>query len=176
MKMKRLATTTALLIAFSVCGALISTVASATVRTGHPASIPPSWKSYTYGKARISVPSNWVVQHNSGCPVQSAAGTLNLGSPKVPFPSCPTPFRNGNTVSLSPLTASDRYSSLCSAIRVHGLRAYVGPCGTSNAAGIVIYWVPVLRVQAVGTGTESVNVTGPGMGTVVGRVLHTLSK
>ena len=48
MDMKRMGTTMAsLVIGSCVLGAWFSTVASTTVRTSHPASIPRGWKSYT---------------------------------------------------------------------------------------------------------------------------------
>ncbi len=42
---------------------------------------------------------------------------------------------------------------------MNGLAVYVGPCTSSNAAGIVVYSIPALGVQAVGIGTLNENVT-----------------
>jgi hypothetical protein len=176
MDMKRIGTTMVfLVIASSVFGTWFSTVASATMRTSHPASTPRGWKSYTYREARISVPSNWAVEHNEGCPVLSAPGTLQLGPAKGPS-SCLPGIRDTNIVSLSPLSASDYYALTCPKIEVNGLAIVVGPCTSSNTAGIVIYAIPALGVQAVGSGVGSENVTGPGTSTIVGLVLHTLRR
>jgi hypothetical protein len=176
MDMKRIGTTVAsLVIASSLLGTCFSAIASATMRTSHPASVPRGWKTYTYGKAIISVPSDWAVERNHACPVRSAPGTLNLGTPKRPS-ECPAPeYLDANTVRLSPLLPSDLLES-CPTISVNGLRVHVGPCGSSDPGGLVYYVIPSLGVQAVGTGTNNENVTGPGTGTVVGRVLHTLRR
>ena len=176
MIMKRIGTTVAsMVISFSLLGAWFPTTASAALRTNHPVSIPQGWKTYTYRLLRISVPSDWAVEHvNNTCPVRSAPGTLNLSGSKISL--CYTGTGNANSVTLLSLPADNEYMSLCPTISVNGLAAKVGPCGGSNAAGIVVYWIPALGVQAVGTGTDNENVTGPGTGTVVGRILHTLRR
>lgn len=176
MNIRRIGTTVApLVIASIVLGPLFSVTTSATLRSHHPSSVPKGWKTYTYGKARISSTGDWAVERDSDCPIRSASGTLSLGNPKR-LSQCPDGFPNANLGMLSPLSGGDHYNSLCPPIRVNGLDMNVGRCATSDAAGIVIYWVPALGVQAVGTGTNSENVTGPGTGTVVGRVLHTLRR
>ena len=87
------------------------------------------------------------MEHNESCPVLSAPGTLQLGPAKGPS-SCLPGIRDTNIVSLSSLPAGDYHALTCPRIRVNGLAIVVGPCG-SNAAGIVIYTIPALRVQAV---------------------------
>ncbi len=164
-----------LVIAPVLLGAWSPTFASAAQRTSHPVSVPRGWKTYTYGKARISVPGTWAVEHEDDCPVRSAPGTLSLGIPAAPS-VCAALLGAADTVRLVPLSAPNPFVSLCPTIRVHGLSVKVGPCGSSNAAGVVIYWVPALGVQAEGTGSADENVTGPATGTVVGRVLHTLRR
>ena len=167
-------TLASLVICSGVVGSGYSTAASATMRETRPDSIPHGWRTYRYGRVRISVPSDWTAVH---CPVLflSAPGTLDLGKPTVPT-QCPAGFEDGNTVTLSSLPPGDYYAALCPTIRVNGLLVHVGPCGSSNPGGMVFYVIPSLGVQAVGTGTNTENVTGPGTETVVGRVLHTLRR
>jgi len=177
--MKRIGTmVVALVLASGVLGAWFSAIGSGAERTtSHPVLVPLGWKTYTYGNARISVPNDWAVVRNNNCPVRSAPGTLELGSAMGLLPPCPGGVRDANVVTLGSLPRGGLHtSSQCARIRVNGLAMLVGPCGSSNAGGIVIYWVPALGVQAVGMGTNSENVTGPGTGTVVGRVLHTLRR
>lgn len=140
----------------------------------HPSSsVLQGWKTYTYGKARISVPRDWAVKHNSNCPDRAAPGTLILGSPNRPS-QCNGP--SVYTVSLSSLPADADPFLNCPTITINGLPAKIGPCATSDASGVVIYWIPALGVVAYGTGTQYGDVTGTGTGTVVGRILHTLRR
>lgn len=37
-------------------------------------SVPQGWKTYTYGKAAISVPISWEVKHDTNCPNTNAPG------------------------------------------------------------------------------------------------------
>ena len=90
--------------------------------------------------------------------------------------NCQVVIRDSNTVTLTPIPETATIGPLvCPPMRrMNGLRVSVGPCGSSDAAGLVIYLIPSLGVEAVGTGTSTENVTGAGEGTIVGRVLHTL--
>ena len=136
--------------------------------------IPDGWKTYTYGKAHISVPNNWVVVRNGDCSIRSAPGTLNLESSGVP--SCPAPPGDANDVTLTSLPQGEHFSLRCSET-INGLFASTGPCGgTSDTDGAISYVIPSLGVQAVGEGADDEDVTGPGQGAIVGRVLHTLRR
>jgi len=167
MKMMRIgATVICLVVASSVLGACsTSTTVS---KSSHPISTPQGWRTYTYGKARISVPSEWAVERNAVCPINSAPGTLSLGNPKR-YSGCPDAHSDDNRVILSSVEhfSSAHFSSQCPAIRVNGLRAYVGPCESSDADGHVSYWIPSLGLTAIGVGADM---------TVVSRVLHTLRR
>lgn len=175
MSTKRIgATLASLLMAASVLGACSSTSTTATSTTSTSVSVPRGWKTYAFKKVRISVPSNWTVERGDRCPNHSVPGMLRLAPPVQGSQQCPATFVNENTVSLRSLPARVNSTSLCPPIRINGLQVYVGPCATSDPAGIVLYSVPLLGVQAEGTGTTQENVTGQGAGTVVGRVLHTL--
>jgi hypothetical protein len=147
-----------------------------TTTTGTSAThlVPRGWKTYTYGRARISVPNDWAVVTNYNCPGSHPLGVLYLGPPQDPSASCPF-SGSQNSVTVTSIASGATYQSpLCSQIRVNGVRVFVGPCGSSNPGGLVIYWVPALGVEAIGMGIISENVTGPGTGTIVGQVLHTL--
>jgi hypothetical protein len=157
-----------------ICSTAGATVAS--TRT-HTASTPRGWKTYTYGKTAISVPKTWVVRHAGyGCDDNSVpvSGTLFLLS-QSSGDVCVRSNSNINSVTISPLLPGGIYrQTACPPIKLNRLTIYIGPCSSSNAAGITVWSVPALGVQALGTGTASENVTGNGNGTVVGRVLHTL--
>jgi hypothetical protein len=177
MSIKRTGVTLASLVIAATVGAGCSTASSGGTPPSSTVAIPHGWKTYTYGKAKISVPSNWAVVTDYTCPDTVASGVLYLGPGNHPGASCsPSARIDSVTVTpLQPLPAGATYPSSCS-VKMNGLRVYVGPCTSSNPGGIVIYWIPALGVQAYGMGTNTENVTGPGTGTAVGRVLHTLRR
>lgn len=153
--------------------------ASTTSSEGPPprstVAIPDGWKTYTYGKAQISVPSDWAVMSHYLCAgLSPSGGALFLGPPKG-GPDCTAPPGEGDSVAVTTIPTGTADQSQCT-IKINGLRVYFGPCGSSNAAGIVFYDIPSLGIRAEGMAgrAENENVTGPGTGTVVGRVLHTL--
>ena len=177
MSIKRTGVTLAwLIIAATVCAGC-STPSSGGTPPSSTVAVPHGWKTYTYGKATISVPSDWAVVSHYVCPDADGPGVVYLGPSENPGASCsPASFHHINTVTVTPLQllpAGATYPSLCSG-KVNGLRVYVGPCSSGNPRGIVIYSIPSLGLQAIGSGTSSEDVTGPGTGTVVGQVLHTL--
>jgi hypothetical protein len=114
------------------------------------------------------------VRRNNNCADPFAPGTLELGVPKV-LSNCTELPPNLRTVTLTPLPADGAQQSQC-AFKMNGVRVYFGPCTSSNPAGVVVYEIPSLGIRAKGMGTGSENVTGPGTGTVVGRVLQTLRR
>ena len=100
--MKRIGTTVAsLVISCSVpSGACFSSNRLGDIgadKRDFPGTVPQGWKTYTYGSARISVPSDWAVEHrNNICPVRSAPGTLDTAAVKrlccaTPVPEMQTP-------------------------------------------------------------------------------------
>src|ERR1700722_6412133 len=163
-----------LLVVAPSCGSCRATTASS--RNTSPRStfaVPHGWKSYAYGKVRISIPSDWAVVTNYICAGSASVGTLYLGPPKEPYASCPNEVRQGDSVTITPLPAGTADQPQCS-FKMNGLRVNFGPCTSSNAAGIIFYEIPTLGIRAEGVGSNNQNVTGPGTETVVGRVLHTI--
>ena len=77
------------LLAMLVCTqAVAESATAATVNKPSPrpvVSIPTGWKTYTYGKASISVPRSWAVKRNQICPNTSAPGSLMLGFSKAGY-------------------------------------------------------------------------------------------
>ena len=114
--------------------------------------------------------------HNDGCPHRSSSGTLVLGLPASTTANlCVSGWTiNANTVTLSALPTRQLFNQNCPKMEVNGLSVTVVPCTSSNVGGVVIYVIPALGVQAEGTGTSDENVTGPGSGTIIGRILHTI--
>ena len=168
--MRKVAAVALVAIGSAACGSSEVT-AAATTQPKNDVTIPAGWKTYSYGQAKISVPERWQVATHKGCTNGSAPGLLVLGVPHV-LTHCPVMV---NTVYLQPLSSGTKdLLAACPAITLNGLRVHVGPCSSSNASGLVNYSVPALNIEAVGTGTNSENVSGPGTTTVVGRVLHTL--
>jgi hypothetical protein len=151
-------------------------ISNASMLTG---SIPKGWKTYTYRSAVISVPRSWVVRHanySCGDTTLPGSGTLFL-LPPATSDVCVRSAFNTDSVSLSRLPTGDTYiQPSCPPVTVNRLTTYIGPCTSSNAAGITVWSVPALGIEAIGTGTASENVTGGGKGTIVGRVLHTLRR
>jgi hypothetical protein len=136
--------------------------------------IPHGWKTYAYEQARISIPRDWTVATHYLCAGSRSVGTLYLGPPKgPPYASCPSDVGQGESVTITPLPAARADQSQCS-FKMNRLRVYFGPCTSSNAAGVIVYDIPALGIRAEGMGSGNQNVTGPGTGTVVGQILHTI--
>jgi hypothetical protein len=108
------------------------------------------------------------------CAGSTSVGMLYLGPPKgPPYASCPSDGGQGDSVTITSLPADAIDEPQCS-FTMNGLRVRFGPCTSSNAAGAIVYDIPALGIRAEGMGARNQNVTGPGTGTVVGRVLHTI--
>ncbi len=148
-----------LLVAAIVCAACSSTTTSRRTSPIHVVSVPEGWRTYTYGKAAISVPSSWAVRDDTNCPDGKASGTLLLGYPKV-LEYCPnlpasisyvavTTFVSGPPGSPSPAQKP---------VKVNGVPVYVG----FGSPGSLEWAVPSLGVQITGTGSDA------------NRILHTL--
>ncbi len=155
-----------ILLAASVCTGCSTT--SSVVPPSSTVPVPRGWKTYTYGKAKISVPRNWAVVTDYTCPDTVAPGVLYLGPSRNPGEVCPF-TRNIDTVTVTPLPAGTSDQSQC-IIKMNGLRVYLGPCGSSNPIGLAFYDIPSLGIRAKGGGSNGQ--TGPG--TVVHKVLQTL--
>jgi hypothetical protein len=167
--MWKLAAVALLAVSASACG---SATTSATSTTEPPtASIPIGWKTYAYGRAKISVPPGWILVSSQGCADSSAPGVLALGAPRS-LANCPV---GGNSIVVSSLPSGDaKAMSLCPAITVNGLRVHVLPCTGHRDKGIVQYLVPALGIEAVGAGATGEDVTGTGTDSIVSQALHTL--
>jgi hypothetical protein len=83
--------------------------------------VPRGWKTYTYGKAAVSVPADWAVTHNSACPNTTAAGILLLGSSTV---SCVDYHYSSTSVAITTMQASAGYV-LTNPTMVNGTPVYV---------------------------------------------------
>jgi hypothetical protein len=157
---------------FASCTSSTPSSAKASLRS--TLAVPHGWKTYGYGKAQISVPADWVVLTNYLCASSTPVGTLYLGPPKgPPYASCPSDVGQGDSVTITPLPPGTADQPQCS-LKMNGLRVHYGPCTSSNAAGVVFYDIPTLGIRAEGMGSNNQDVTGPGAGTVVGRILHTI--
>jgi hypothetical protein len=165
--------TLALLVVAGVCGACSTTTTARRAPSIPTVSIPSGWKTYTYGKAAIAVPSDWTVVTSYVCPEQKGPGTLFLGPSKNPGEVCPAYSFSVNSVTITPapLNTGDACTRL---IKVNGLVVYVIPCAT-NAVGITFWTVVSLGVQVAATQAGG-TIVGTQSSTVVGRVLHTLHK
>ena len=121
--------------------------------TSSRVSIPRDWTSYTYGSAAISVPSDWVVRHDTNCPDSQAAGTLLLGFPKV-LENCPMIPTSISDVIVTTLPGDDTYRLPPFAptpVMVNGIPVYQGFGSPSS----LVWAVPTLGVQVTGTGPET---------------------
>jgi len=157
-----------LAVALVACG---STVAGSTTTTTGAVVIPVGWRTYTYGRVAVSVPADWAVTTGDRCAVGAASGLLVLGPPGR-LSDCPTGVAS---VVVAPIPAgAATETAACPSIVLHGQRATVVPCHPGAGTSIVQYLLPSLGIEAVGNGTPGEDVSGPGTGTVVGQVLHTL--
>jgi hypothetical protein len=161
-----------LLLAASVCAGC-STTSSVGTPPSSTVAVPRGWKTYTYGKAKISVPGDWAVVTKWLCPGLSSTDTLYLGLPKG-LAFCPAFVGPGDSIVVTALPIGTAEQSQCR-IKMNGLRVYLGPCTSSNPIGVVFYDIPSLGIRAEGMGGIRQHVAaGSGPGTVVGQVLHTL--
>ena len=106
-------------------------------------SIPNGWKTYTYGHAAISVPSNWVVKRNSDCPDARAPGTMLLGLPKVPQ-FCPLIPMSANYLEI--VNAPD--SNPKQVEKVNGITVGIG----FGAPSMITWTAPSLGIDIIGHG------------------------
>lgn len=161
--------------ALAVLPLLLAACGSTTTATSPTTtvSIPSGWKTYTYGKAAVAVPSDWTVVTSYVCPEPKGPGTLFLGPSKNPGEVCPAYSFSVNSVTITPapLHPGDACTRLS---KVNGLVVYVIPCAT-NAVGITFWTVASLGVQVAATQAGG-TIVGTQSSTVVGRVLHTLHK
>jgi len=121
--------------------------------------VPTGWKSATYGRVTISVPSNWAVKRATGCPNTAAPGALLLGAPATPI-NCPYYHYPVNRVTVTTIPVGDDTDlpSATSATRINGIRV-LRLFGSPNA----LEWI-----------APSVNVEISGSGPQAGRIVHTL--
>lgn len=144
----------------AACGG--STTASPTTTTTTTVSIPTGWKTYTFEKVAIAVPSSWAVMHNSDCPNTAAPGTLILGLPSV-LTNCAEFEYPASVVTVSQLSTATSTTTIGISqkpVTINGVRVYPGFGSTST-----LHWtVPSLDVQVVGMGPDS------------SQVLHTLHR
>lgn len=135
--------------------------------------VPKGWRTYTYGKAKISVPSTWNVIRNPACRASSSSVTLYLGSGDGAACS-PVPSQL-DAILVSPLSGATSLETGCPSMTVNGAKVDWGPCTSSNAAGITFWQVPSLGIEAIATSTSQGSV-GPDETTVEGRVLHSIRR
>jgi hypothetical protein len=115
-------------------------------------SIPPGWKTYTYGKMVIAVPSTWAVKHDTNCPNAPASGTLLLGVPPVLI-QCVDYQYPATVVTVSRITAGTPSVSSPGQkpVIVNGVPVYVGFGSPSS-----LEWaVPSLGVEIRGNGPNA---------------------
>jgi hypothetical protein len=162
MSIRRAATTVALLLlAASVCAGC-STTSSVGTPPSSTVAVPHGWKTYTYGKMAIAVPSNWAVKHDTNCPNAAAPGTLLLGLPAV-IEQCAAFQYPMSVVTVSQLSSETSTTSVPvgqKPVTIKGIPVYLG----FGSPSMVQWTVPSLDVQITGTGPDS------------SRVIHTLHK
>jgi len=132
----------------AACGS--STTASTTTTT---VSIPSGWKTYTYGKMAIAVPSSWVVKHDTDCPNAGPAGALLLGSSTAPASCLPTQIPSSvvRVERLSGETSATAVPVGQKPVSINGIPVYLG----FGSITFVQWTVPTLNVQITGTGPDS---------------------
>lgn len=156
----------------AACGSATTASPSPTTAPRATASLPRGWRTYIYGAAAISVPNSWVARHDNNCPDTLAAGTLELGVPRVLI-NCTLIVGSPPTVTVSALTAGISYASPClSSLEVNGLTAYGADCAASPAVGpstSTTWTVPSLDIEVSGSGDTASQ-------SLVNLILHTLRR
>lgn len=137
------------------CGSSTTATSSSTT-----VSIPSGWKTETYGKVAIAVPSSWAVKHGTNCPNAPAPGSLLLGLPAV-LSYCAAYQYPKSVVTVSQLSSETSTTNVPAGqkpVMINGIPVYIG-----FGSPTTLYWtVPSLDVQIIGTGPDS------------SQVLHTL--
>jgi hypothetical protein len=114
--------------------------------------VPSGWNSYTYGKAKISVPSGWAVYRETNCGY-SPQGWLTLGFPKI-LASCQALAVSRNDVFVTSLAGSNPNRAIPLGSKtaiVNGVRVYIAPRSHDSAEWVV----PTLDVLIDATGPAS---------------------
>jgi hypothetical protein len=130
-------------------------------RTAHQSSmrmvtVPKGWKTYTYGKAAISVPGDWAVTYNSACPNTTAAGILLLGSSTV---GCVVYHYSPTSVAVTKIQASAE-NALTNPTMVNGTVVYVQFGSPSR----IVWVIPALDVVVAASAPDA------------NRILHTIRR
>lgn len=136
-----------------------STTSSSTTTT---VSIPAGWKTYTFGKMAIAVPSSWAVKHNTNCPNAAAPGALLLGVPPVLI-NCPAFEYPKSVVTVSQLSSATSTTTIPvgqKPVTVNGVPMYAG----SGSPSSLDWTVPSLDVRIFGSGPD------------ISQVMHTLHR
>ncbi len=136
-----------------------STTSSSTTTT---VSIPAGWKTYTFGRMAIAVPSSWAVKHNTNCPNAAAPGALLLGVPPVLI-NCPAFGYPATVVTVSQLSSATSTTTVPvgqKPVTVNGVPVYVGFGSPSS----LDWTVPSLDVRIFGMGPDT------------SQVMHTLHR
>ncbi len=144
-----------LALALSACGG--STTTASTGSASPSVSVPKGWTTYSYGKAAISVPSNWEVKHDTNCPNTNAPGALLLGYPKV-LEFCPE-YSDVSYVAVFDIPAGSASSSAPQKpTMVNGVPVMIG----FGSPSTIEWTAPSLGVEIIGTGPDT------------NRILHSL--
>ena len=149
-------------IALTAIALLLVSCGSSTTASTATVSIPSGWKTETYGKVAIAVPSNWAVKHGTNCPNAPAPGTLLLGLPAVSSYCAEYQYpKSVVTVwQIKSETSTTNVPTRQTPVTINGIPAYVG-----FGSPTTLYWiVPSLNAQVTGSGPES------------SQVMHTLHK
>lgn len=144
----------------SVISACSSGVTTTSNRSTLPrVSVPQGWKTYTYGKAAISVPSNWQVKHDTNCPNTNAPGALLLGYPKE-LEHCPEYSVVSYVAVIDIPAGSVSGSAPQKPMMVNGVPVSVG----LGSPSIIEWTAPSLGLEILGTGSDA------------NRIFHTLRR
>jgi hypothetical protein len=136
-------------------------IGSTTTSTTTTVSIPSGWKTYTYGKMAIAVPSTWVVEHDTNCVDTAAPGALLLGfSISSQCPASPRPGSYVAVLQFNPETYPFSLPPPGKPVIINGIPAWGGLPSPESGGWIV----PSLRVQMSGSGPDS------------NRAIHTLHR
>jgi hypothetical protein len=123
-----------------------------TITTSVPATVavPEGWKTYTYGKAAVSVPGTWQVKRDTNCPNTAAPGALLLGYPKT-IEYCPAYQSTASYLALIDRTDAAAGSGSTAPEKpemINGVAVYVG----FGSPAALEWTAPSLGIEIIGAG------------------------
>jgi len=175
--MRRTAVISSVALVILVGGILCACSPTRTASVRRNVRVPVGWKTYTYGRAKISVPGKWAVITDYVCPEFRPEGALYLGPPRELGAGCAGSGQE-DSVTIEPIPPGLHFQGeTCrDPAKVNGLIVYIPHCASSDPSGSISWAIPLLDLMAVVTTPSTENAAADGTSTTVGRALNTIRR